>query len=166
MPLNKAFQAELQYESGLTRKLLHRIPADKLNWTPHEKSMSLGRLATHIADIYGYPVLMLAASELDMATTSLAPSPLDTVEEVLQSFEQKLSSTMTVMENTTDEQIEQPWTLRRGEHVIFTMPLKQVLRAMVMSHNVHHRGQLSVYLRLLNIPVPSIYGPSADEQVF
>ena len=166
MPLNKAFMAELQYETSLTRKILQRIPADKLSWQPHEKSMSLARLATHIADIHGWPVLMLEASELDAAVTSLAPVPLHTVDELLQSVDDKLERTMAVLEKADDELLAQPWTFRRGEHVIFSMPRRQVLRGMVISHIVHHRGQLSVYLRMLDVPIPSIYGPSADEQMF
>ena len=166
MSLNKAFLAELQYESGLTRKVLQRIPADKLNWTPHPKSMTLSRLATHIADIHGWPVFMVGADELDAAKTSLAPVPLSSPDAILQSFEQNLSSTMAAMETADDEQLGKPWTFRHGEHVIFSMPRKQVLRGMVMSHMIHHRGQLTVYLRMLDIPVPSVYGPSADEQGF
>lgn len=166
MPYNKAFLAEFHYETGLTRKILQRIPADKLSWAPHGKSMSLARLATHIADIHGWPVFMLGTSELDMATTSLAPVPLDTTEEVLQRFEQNISNTVAAMQDASDEQTEMPWTLRHGEQTIFSMPRKQVLRGMILSHVVHHRGQLSVYLRLLDVPVPFIYGPSADEQVF
>ena len=166
MSINKSFLAELHHESGLTRKVLQRISADHLSWTPHQKSMTLSRLATHVADIHGWPVFMLGADELDVAKSSIAPVPLSSPDAILQSFEQKLSSTMAAMESADDELMGKPWTFRHGEHVIFTMPRKQVLRGMVMNHIIHHRGQLTVYLRMLDIPVPSVYGPSADEQVF
>jgi uncharacterized damage-inducible protein DinB len=166
MPISKALIAELHHESGVTRKVLQRIPSDKLDWAPHPKSMTLSRLATHIADLHQWPVFIVTGDDLDMATTNLRPRTVDTMEIVLQDFEQKLSSAIQVLENVTDEELEKPWSLRRGDHIIFTLPRKVTLRSMVMNHIVHHRGQLSVYLRLLDIPVPSIYGPSADEQVF
>ncbi len=166
MPLNKAFLAELQYECGLTRKVLQRIPADQLSWKPHEKSMTLSRLATHIADIHGWPAFIIKGDMLDMAVTPLAPVPLDSLETLLESFEQKISNGIAVLESTTDDELEQPWTLRRGDHLVFTLSRKQVLRSMVINHIVHHRGQLTVYLRMLDAPVPSIYGPSADEKAF
>lgn len=103
---------------------------------------------------------------LDMATTPLAPIPAENLEALSESFEQKISDGTDALVNATDDELEQPWTLRRGNHVAFTLLRKQVLRSMVINHIVHHRGQLTVYLRLLDVPVPSIYGPSADENVF
>lgn len=166
MPINKAFLAELHYESGLTRKVLQRIPAGNFSWKPHEKSMTLIRLSSHIADLHLLPQFIVNDNELDFLKGNIQQVSFETTDALLLNFEQNLVRTFQVLENATDERLEQPWTLRRGDHIIFTLPRKQVLRTMVMNHIVHHRGQLSVYLRLLNIPVPSIYGPSADEQVF
>jgi uncharacterized damage-inducible protein DinB len=166
MSINKSILAELKHEAATTRKVLQRVPEDMFSWQPHEKSMTLQRLATHLADIHQWPILMVTQSGYDFLKGGFKQGVYTTTEALVKDFDETLVSTSQVLENTTDDALEQVWTLSRGEHVIFSIPRKQALRSMFMNHIIHHRGQLSVYLRLLNIPVPSIYGPTADEQVF
>ena len=166
MGINKSIIAELKHESATTRKTLQRVPANMFNWQPHPKSMSLRRLASHLTDIHQWPVIMMNKTEYDFLTGGFKLGNYETTESLVEDFDDTVSKTIQVLEDASDEMLDQPWTLRRGEHIIFTIPRKQVLRTMFMNHIIHHRGQLSVYLRLLDIPVPSIYGPSADESVF
>lgn len=166
MPINKSIIAELKHESATTRKTLQRVPADMFGWQPHLKSMSLRRLASHLTDIHQWPVIMINETEFDFLKGGFQQGSYDTVEALLQDFDITLSKSIQVLESATDDTLDQPWTLRRGEHLIFSLPRKQVLRTMFMNHIIHHRGQLTVYLRLLDVSVPSIYGPSADENPF
>lgn len=156
--------AELQHEAISTRKMLERLPIEQFNWKPHEKSMSLATLAGHIADIPAYAALVLKAGELDFAGDAYTVSNAKDAAELVSVFEKNLDEAITSFQDMGDETVLQDmFTLRSGEHVIATMPKGIILRTLLFSHMIHHRGQLSVYLRLLNIPVPGIYGPSADE---
>ena len=166
MPINLSIIAELKHEAAITRKALQRIPANMFGWQPHPKSMSLLRLASHLTDIHQWPIIMITEKEFDFLKGGFKQGVYDSTEALLQGFDDTLLATIQMLGDADDDVLGQTWTLRRGEHVIFSIPRKQALRSMFMNHIIHHRGQLTVYLRLLDVPVPSIYGPSADEQVF
>ena len=163
MPINIALLAELQHEAGNSRKMIERVPTDKLDWQPHEKSMTIGRLATHIADIPIWFSRIINADEFDFATAVFNRETKKDTQEILQLFDIRLQEAIDLLHPATDETLNAICTFRRGEHVFFQLPRTAVLRNFCYNHAYHHRGQLSVYLRLLNIPVPGMYGPSADE---
>jgi uncharacterized damage-inducible protein DinB len=156
--------AELQMEAANTRRIFEKVPTDKNDWKPHERSMKLGSLATHIAELPSWAIMAITTDELDLSKMDYKPVIAVSTEELLAKLDDNVSKAVAVLENTTDEDLEKMWTLRNGEHVIFSLPKKVVVRNMSYSHLYHHRGQLSVYLRLLNVHVPGMYGPSADEK--
>lgn len=164
MSINEALLGELNYEIISARKVLERIPADKFDWKPHEKSMSMGVLANHLADIFAWYKMVLETDELDFAANSYAPKAASDTEELTAIFDANVAAAQESLVKAEAAEFTKTWTLRSGEHVIFTLPKTSTLRTFVANHLIHHRGQLSVYLRLNDIPVPSIYGPSADEQ--
>ncbi len=164
MPINSALTAELKHESTNTKKILERVPTDKLAWKPHEKSMSLGRLATHIAELPVWIERSVNADEFNFATAVFNFTSKEDTDEILQLFEEHLSSAIKILETATDENLNSVWTAKRGEQIIYSMPKKVVIRNFTLNHIYHHRGQLTVFLRLLNISVPGMYGPSADER--
>ena len=155
--------AELQADAITTRKMLALFPFIKSDYKPHEKSMLMGNLAPHIAEIYGWAKECVQDDELDFAKPNFVPQALTSTDELLALFDKRLATSKEILENTTDEQIAKSWTMRSGETIYFTMPKAQVMRTWVLNHSVHHRAQLGVYLRLLDIPIPGSYGPSADE---
>jgi uncharacterized damage-inducible protein DinB len=154
---------EVENEAATARKCLERIPADKFSWKPHEKSMQFGRLASHISEMFLWTKHTLEDGGIDFATMDYKPFEPKSTEELLEHFDNAVAETLATLRNTSDETYMEPWTMRNGEQVYFTMPKIAVMRSFVMNHIIHHRGQLSVYLRLNDIPVPSLYGPSADE---
>lgn len=158
-----ALIGELQQEAATTRKCLERIPAEKFDYKPHEKSMTMGRLASHVAEMLGWAKETVEKSEMDFATADYKPYEPQTTEELVAFLDKMVVESVEALKNTSDEAMMENWTLRNGEQIYFTMPRIQVLRGMVFNHIVHHRGQLSVYMRLNDIPVPALYGPSADE---
>jgi uncharacterized damage-inducible protein DinB len=160
--LQTAFSQELKTELGLTRRLLERVPTDQFSWQPHPKSMKLGTLASHMANLVSFLQVSLQGAETDMATVQFPPSPTET-EEVLRRFDVNAENIHKALAEVDDATFHDKWTMRRGEQVIMAMPRTAVARMLVLNHLIHHRGQLSVYLRLLDIPVPAIYGSSADE---
>ena len=159
----KGFLAELKQESASTKKILERVPLDKTTWKPHEKSMDMGTLTKHVAEMPHYIYLTLAKDELDFAKEPYDFSPLASNEAAIQEFKKGYDAAMEILKTTSDEQLMQPWTMRNGADIYFTMPRIAVLRTFCMNHLYHHRGQLSVYLRLNDIKLPGIIGPSADE---
>lgn len=161
MSIAASFLPEYDHEMSITRRFLERVPTDHTSYSPHEKSMPLGRLAAHLAEIPGWIEATLAHSEYDLSGY-VAPE-LSTSEALLAGFDSVVAHGREVLARTTDATMLEPWTLRSGEHVVFTAPKVGVLRSFVLSHMVHHRAQLGVYLRMLNVPVPGAYGPSADE---
>jgi uncharacterized damage-inducible protein DinB len=163
MSLSDALIAELQQEATTTRKCLERIPETTFDWKPHEKSMSMSRLATHVAEMVNWAKEVAEKSEMDFATQEYKPFEPKTTAELVEYFDESLAGATEAIKNTSDEAMMENWKLRNGEEIYFDMPRIQVLRGMVFNHIVHHRGQLSVYLRLNDIPVPALYGPSADE---
>jgi len=164
MAVKDAFIAELQYESGLTKKILERVPLDKSNWKPHEKSMTLGRLATHIAQIPHWISDIIHIDDYDFATRSLNANTAASKEELIQIYQETLDNAVRDLKQMNDEDFNKRWVVRVGDKLMYDTPKKVALRGWAYSHLVHHRGQLSVYLRLLDIPVPGMYGPSADER--
>lgn len=158
-----ALLAEMQHEAQVTRTCLERVPADKFSWKPHEKSMEMGRLASHIAEMFGWTPPTMEKAELDFAQVDYKPFEPKTTEDLLEYFDKNVAEALDTLRNSPDERFMEPWTMRNGEKVYFTLPKVAVIRSFVFSHVIHHRGQLSVYLRLNDISVPSIYGPSADE---
>jgi len=166
MSANTALIGELKHESANTRKMLERVPTDKLGWQPHEKSMKLERLASHIAELPVWFERIINANEFDFATAVFKREPKGNTEAILKLFDERLADAIKALESASDEDLNGTWTFRRGEQIIFQMPKKVALRSMGFNHIYHHRGQLSVYLRLLDVAVPGMYGPSADEKLF
>lgn len=162
MSLTSALLAELKQEAATTRKVLERVPESKFDWKPHEKSMSMQRLATHVAEMFSWIKTTVETPELDFAG-GYEPFVPNTNQELLDYFDKHIAEATEALESFSDESMMDNWTLKNGEQVYFTLPKAAVLRTFCFNHIVHHRGQLSVYLRLNDIPVPSIYGPSADE---
>lgn len=156
---------ELEHEAQVTRRCLERIPAEKFSWKPHERSMTMGRLASHIAEMFGWTGPTLQNLELDFSKIDYKPTEPATTEELLEYFDETVSEAAEILKSTPDSVMMENWTMRDGEKIFITMPKAAVMRSFVLNHIFHHRGQLSVYMRLNDIPVPSIYGPSADEQM-
>ena len=161
--LNQAFIAELKHEAKSTKRILERVPGEKFDWSPHEKSMTLGRLATHVAELPGFLNSILLMDEIDFSKGHYKRSHANTPDELLTVFQQKLDEAVQTLQNTSDERMLENFALRRGDHVIASIPRMVAVRSMALNHIIHHRGQIAVYLRLLDIPVPGMYGPSADE---
>ncbi len=165
MSLGQILTAELQYEAISTRKMLERIPADKLQWQPHEKSMTVEKIAGHIVEMFGWTKEALTQDELDFATMPYTPTAYADPAELVADLDKNVANAIELLNNCSNETMAENWTMRNGEEIYFTMPKAAVMRSFVMNHIIHHRGQLSVYLRLLDIPVPPVYGPSADENM-
>ena len=148
-----------------TRKSLERVPEGKTEWQPHPKSMTLGRLAGHLAELPNWAVETMKRDELSLDgqyTPFISSSP----KELLAKFDANVAEARALIQSASDADLMKPWTLKVRGQTAFTMPKIAVLRGMVMNHIIHHRGQLTVYLRLNDVPVPSLYGPSADERPF
>jgi len=168
MSISQALLPEFDHEMANTRKTLERVPDDKWGWKPHEKSMAMGALAFHLAFIPSWGVETINKDSIDVMPEGGAPTmPKATNRaEVLDLFDKSVAGAREAIAGATDEHLMKPWTLLAGGKTIFTLPRVGVLRGFVLSHSIHHRAQLGVYLRLNDIPVPSIYGPSADEGNF
>ncbi len=161
----QALLAEMEQEAQTTRKMLSRIPDDKYDWKPHEKSMSIRSLATHIAELPTWVSMTLKTSELDFATAPYNPVPINSTAELLAYFEKSLLEGKSDLAKASEEDLLPDWTLRNGDEIYDVSPKGKVIR-MAYCQVVHHRAQLGVYLRLLNVPIPGSYGPSADEMNF
>jgi uncharacterized damage-inducible protein DinB len=167
MELKDFFLEKLEQESEASRKVLERVPEGRNDWKPHEKSMALGQLAALVATMPGWATLMVERDELNMddpANEKFRTKPLASREELLKSLDAGLARARTVLEGTTEAHLMKPWKLSFGGYVITNKPRYVVLSESLFSHLAHHRGQLTVYLRLNDASVPAIYGPSADEQ--
>lgn len=164
MAIKDALLPEFDHETGTTRRLLERVPDDKLAWRPHQKSMTLGRLAMHVAEIFGWGPPTLTQPGMDFSPAAYVPREPRTRAEILSVFDENVSATRKLLENVSDGELMAPWTLKADGKPIFSMPRAGVVRSLMMNHLIHHRGQLSVYLRQNDVPLPSIYGPSADER--
>ena len=168
MSLSQTLLPEYDHEMATTRRVLERVPDDRFDWQPHEKSMSLGRLATHVAELTGWAKTFLQSDSFDFSPPGSAPYQPRTVAtraELLEMFDGNVASTRAAIEAADDATWMQSWTLFKGGRTLFTLPRVAVLRSMLLNHVIHHRGQLTVYLRLTGALVPSVYGPTADEDV-
>ena len=158
--------SEFREEVATTRRALERVPADKLEWRPHPKSMTLGQLASHIAVIPGNLSRIIQQESFDVLQGNFVPPQPKNVQEILAAFEQSVREGEQGLLNLSDERARGIWRLMRGERELLHRPRVEIVRMIMLNHWYHHRGQLSVYLRLLNVPVPVTYGPSADESPF
>lgn len=161
--MNQTLIPELQHEAANTIKILKVVPEEKLDWRPHDKSMTLGRLASHLADMPHWMTVVLTTGELNFATSTYRTTIATSTKQLVQQFEEQYHKALDTLKNASDEVLKGKWTMRNGDRILFELPRIAALRFFAMSHLIHHRGQLSVYLRLLDVPVPGMYGPSADE---
>lgn len=156
--------AEFDHEMALTRSVLARVPEHAFAWTPHERSMDLGDLATHLAVLPHWGSAILEHDGYDLtASNGPKPAPKRTAAEVLATFDGYVADVRRELTERTDAELRAPWTLRQGNRTLMSMPRFAALRTFLLSHTIHHRGQMTVYLRLQNVALPPLYGPSADE---
>jgi len=165
VPIVDALLPEFDHEMTTTRKLLERVPDDKLGWKPHDKSMALGDLATHVANIVSWGQTTLNEPGIDMGGAGRVP-PARSRTDLLATFDKNVAATRAALVGKSDAEFMAPWSLKSGTQTFFTMPKAVVWRSFVMNHHIHHRAQLSVYLRMQDVKIPSMYGPSADENPF
>jgi uncharacterized damage-inducible protein DinB len=165
MSIAQSLIPELEQEAATTRRVLERVPADKLGWKPHPKSMSLGQLALHVADTVGRVADMAGLDEMPMPEFGPQPAA-GSVSELLPALDAGVAKAKAFLGGLDDARAMGEWKVVKDGQVVMAMPRMGVVRAIMLNHWYHHRGQLSVYLRLLDVPVPSIYGPSADENPF
>lgn len=156
--------AEFEHEAETTRKHLQRLPEDKLDWRPHQKSMTAIGLAAHITEMMGWVEAILHQDGLDFDPATYKPYQPTSLAELLTTFEDNIAKGKQALARATEDTLAQPWSFKIMGQVHFEKPKADVFRDFALSHIIHHRGQFSVYLRLLDIPVPGSYGPSADEQ--
>jgi uncharacterized damage-inducible protein DinB len=168
MGLSESLLPEFDHEMANTRKTLERVPDDKFDWKPHEKSSPMGSLAGHLANLPSWGSLTIGSDSFDLAPggEAVKTPALSSGKDVLVTFDDNVAKTRSAIAGASDQELFKPWTLMSNGNTILTMPKIAVLRSFVMNHMIHHRAQLGVYLRLNDIPVPSIYGPSADESAF
>jgi len=163
MSTAQRFIKEIQQEAAKNKSMLERIPEPKLSWKPHEKSMTIGRLGMHIAELPRWVDRCLNSKEYDMGSAPYNPNIPKSHAEIMAEFDRQLNNAVRVLESASDSQLEENWKFRRGDKVIYDLPRAEVVRRQ-LNHIIHHRGQLSVFLRLLDVPVPGTYGPTADER--
>ena len=163
MTMTEMLVTEFDHEAQTTRKLLERLPADKLEWRPHEKSFTAGGLASHIVDCIGWADPILNQDELDVDPAKLQFFSATSVADLLKTFDEKANNCRAALARTTNDELMKTWRLKIRGKVQVEKPRVAALRDFTLSHLIHHRGQFSNYLRLLDIPVPGSYGPSADE---
>ncbi len=164
MSVTAAFLQEFEQEAKTTRRVLERVPTDKLAWKPHPKSMSLGELALHVA---GSPAVIAGwCTQAETNFTGEKPPTPATTDEILNAHDCGVKTVRDSLTGIGDAGLSAMWTAKAGGATLMAMPKQAVVRALVLNHWIHHRGQLSVYLRLIDVSVPSIYGPSADENPF
>jgi len=168
MGLSESLLPEFDNEMANTRKTLERVPDERFAWKPHQKSFPMGNLAGHLANLPSWGSLTISSDSFDMAPGGqpLQAPELSSTKDVLEKFDENVAATRSAITGASDADLFKPWTLMSNGSTILTMPKIAVLRNFVMNHMIHHRAQLGVYLRLNDIPVPAIYGPSADESPF
>ena len=166
MAIRDSFLPEFDHEMSTTRKTLERVPEDRADWKPHETSMPMGRLAGHIAEMVGFGAVAFQGDSFDFrpaGTPPMPPTVMTSRKQLLELFDKNVSATRAAVSKASDEDLQKVWTLQNGGKTFLQMPRIALLRGMILNHIIHHRGQLSVYLRMNKVPVPSIYGPSGDE---
>ena len=169
MKISDALLPEFDQEMANTRKTLERVPEDKFDWRPHPKSFTMISLGTHIANMVGWTGDVIAKDSFDVGPPGAPPykeEPAASKKELLERFDKAVTSARAAIAGASDEHFMANWTFLQGGKTVFAMPRIVCLRSFIMNHTIHHRAQLGVYLRLNDIPVPAIYGPSADEQNF
>jgi uncharacterized damage-inducible protein DinB len=168
MRIGESMLPEFDQEMANTRKTLERVPDDKFDWKPHEKSFAMGALAQHLGNLPSWASVTIDMDKFDMAPSGeiVRDPPLHSIAEILDVFDRNVAKARAAIAGADDEHLFKSWTLLSGGHEILSLPRVACLRSFVMNHIIHHRAQLGVYLRLNDIPVPSIYGPSADEGGF
>jgi len=164
MPIIDSFIQELNFESISTRKTLERVPEADINWQPHPKSMTMGGLASHIAEIPGWVKMTLETPEWKLERSKMQPWIGKSSAEIVATFDKNVAEALEALKKGTDQSLMENWSLVIDGQAAFSMPRAGVLRSFIFNHMIHHRAQLGVYLRLRDIPVPMIYGPSADER--
>jgi len=164
MAISEALAAELKAEAATTRRLLERVPENQFAWKPHEKSMTLGRLAGHVAELTKLFAMVLTQDELDFGSGNYQPFAPQSTDDLVTTFDKNVAEALDLLGGQADEAYFKTCRMRNGEKVLIELPRLAVLRSIGLNHFIHHRGQLSVYLRLLDVPLPSIYGPSADDR--
>jgi uncharacterized damage-inducible protein DinB len=162
MTLNEALLSEFKQEAQSTRNLLELVPFEKGDYKPHEKSMTLKRLALHVAEIAGWWKECLLQDELDFSKGDFTPKEYNSTAEIVALHDKLVLQAEKILTETPESEFEKPWTMRNGDQIYFTMPKRDVVRTWCMNHLFHHRGQLTVYLRMLDVPLPGTYGTSAD----
>ncbi len=163
MTLKDWLLPEFDHEMAITRRLLERIPESAFDWKPHDKAFALGDLATHLARLPHWGAAILNHDQHDMKGTGQPPSDQRSLADVLQLFDQNVTEVRRGLVNCNEADLSTPWTLAENGRVVMSLPRAAAFRSFLLSHVIHHRGQLSVYLRMQNVPLPPIYGPSADE---
>jgi len=166
MAISQALLQEYDREMATTRKMLERFPEDKVEWRPHETCMTMGRLAGHVAELAGWATVTMNQDKLEMDPSNYKPNIVTSRAEALKQFDETVKAGRAALAGASDETYMKPWTFVAGGQALFTMPKIAVLRSFVMNHMIHHRGQLAAFYRIAGVPVPSIYGPSKDEQTF
>ena len=164
MSIAQKLLAELNYEASNTKKVLERLPDEHFDWKPHVKSYSLGQLAAHIANLPSWITIALSTDEFDLATGGFPRADDKNFNDVMSRFESKIKAAGEALETASDERLTAKWILKKGGVKMLELPRVGVIRSMVLNHTIHHRGEMIVYMRLLNLKVPGLYGPSADEQ--
>jgi uncharacterized damage-inducible protein DinB len=165
VPIADSLLPEFDHEMATTRRVLERVPEADAAWAPHARSMTLGRLASHVAEIPGWVGGIVGADSLDAAPVGGAPYRIPGFESraaLLEQFDRNVASARAAIAGASDERLREPWSLKRAGETLFTLPRTAVLRTFFMNHLIHHRGQLTVYLRLRDVPLPIVYGDSAD----
>jgi len=163
MAIKDGLLPEYDHETAVTRKVLEQVNTEKLGWQPHEKSMTLGRLAGHLAEIPGWGFTILNDPEFNMVAGAYTPTTYTTRDEILAAFDDTTAKVRALLDTKSDAELLSVWSFKSDGQELFSMPRVAAWRSWVMNHAIHHRGQLSVYLRETGSKVPSIYGPSADE---
>jgi uncharacterized damage-inducible protein DinB len=167
MPIAQTLLPEFDHEMRTTRSLVERLPEARGQWQPHPKSMTLGQLAAHVTAMIKWAGATIRLTELDLSSpdaAQYAPPRFETTAALVEALDANVGAAREAIAGASDADLSVRWTLKSGEHTILSLPRAAALRSFVMNHHIHHRGQLSVYLRLLDVPLPSIYGPTADEK--
>jgi uncharacterized damage-inducible protein DinB len=163
MRLSDALRSELAHEAQGTRKMLERVPLEHADWKPHAKSMNMGLLASHLAELPHWGTQILTLDGFEFSRGSYKPWAAADTAELLAKFDETVAALRDALQDYPNEKLMQPWRLTADGQLLFELPRAAALRNMVMNHLVHHRAQLSVYLRMHDVPLPGLYGPSADE---
>lgn len=166
MRIAEAILPEFDREMATTRKMLERFPEDKVEWRPHETCMTLGRLAGHVGELAGWVIPTMAQDKLELDPNNYNPAIFQSRAEALKQFDETVKNARAALAGASDETFMRPWTFVAGGKTVFTMPKVAVYRSFVMNHLIHHRGQLAAFYRIAGVPIPSLYGPSKDEQIF